>query len=214
MQIPSLPYTDPELIGLTSASQHFKDNYAQYESEVRAALATVGYQEDWWPEDPFAARQTVYGIKRHNKLPTTVVTAIDITRNTYEGPKQSKIVEEDFSRRFTAMPKAMYVITEGQDWWPYEHAFLAHDAASFMQYFLYVRACSDQSVLPGNGPKRGRPRNEGAHLLKSERKARYTQWLADCAAYRERLELLKANYETALAELSDCKAQGAPKWNP
>ena len=202
-----------DLIGQIHPTDHFITNFEQYEQTVLSAAVAQGYPADLWPSGAPFLRSLVHRAMRTGKLPMTIPTSKPMERTTYTGPKQHKLVMEDFRRNFRMIPNAIFVITEGEDWWPYDKAFLAHDANSFMQYSLYLRARTHREVLMGP-PKRGRPRNEAAHAARAEKSSRYRKWLAECEAYRIRLNELKEAYLKALAEYSEWKQRGAPKWIP
>lgn len=202
-----------DLIGQLTPTDHFKENFHQYEKTFLDAATAHGYPADLWPSGAFFLPGIVHLAMRTGKLPMTIPTSRPMERNTYNGPKQHELVVEHFRRDFAMIPNAIFVITEGEDWWPHDKAFLAHDADSFMQYSLYCRARTRKEVLEEK-PKRGRPRNEAAHAAKSEKSNRYQAWLAECEAYRARHNELKEAYLKALAEYTAWKEQGAPKWIP
>lgn len=202
-----------DLIGQTKMSEHFKESFPHYEQTVLNAAVALGYPTELWPSGAPFLPSLVHRAMRTGTLPMTIPTSKPMERTTYSGPKQHELVVGDFRRDFGMIPNAMFVITEGEDWWPHETAFLAHDANSFMQYSLYTRARTRKEVLV-EPPKRGRPRNEAAHAAKAEKSGRYQEWLAECEAYRIRYNELKDAYLKALAEYSEWKERGAPKWIP
>lgn len=202
-----------DLIGQIHPTDHFTTNFEQYEQTVLSAAVAHGYPAALWPSGAPFLRVLVHRAMRTGTLPMTIPTSKSMERNTYSGPKQHELVIADFRRDFGMIPNAIFVITEGEDWWPHDKAFLAHDANSFMQYSLYFRARTHKEVLV-EPPKRGRPRNEAAHAAKAEKSSRYQEWLAECEAYRTRHNELKEAYLKALAEYTAWKEQGAPKWIP
>lgn len=202
-----------DLIGLSLASDYFKDNFKQYERTFLDAAVTEGYPEELWPSDAPFLRPLVHAAMRSGKLPRTIPTNKPMERTTYTGDKPHELVAADFTRSFGMIPTAIYVVTEREDWWPHAPAFLAHDADSFMLHCLYQRARTHKEVLIQRA-KRGRPRNEAAHAARAEKNTRYQDWLAECEAYRMRHNELKEAYMKALAEYSEWKERGAPKWIP
>jgi len=202
-----------DIIGDITPTDFFKEHLAEYEQEFLDAACSLGYPRELWPSGAFFVPMTVHMAKKQGRLPITIATNLDITGNTYNGPKQHELVVHDFNHQFKMMPKAIFVVTEQEEWWPHAPAFLAHDADSFMLYCLYMRARNNKEVLL-EPRKRGRPRDDVAHAAKAERGQRYQQWLAECEAYRVRSNELKDAYMAALAEYTAWKEQGAPKWIP
>lgn len=203
-----------DLIGQPGAiTPFFHERFEEYEKEFLDAACALGYPVELWPSgSPFIPAQ-IHMAKREGKLPMTIPTTQDMSRDSYTGSKQHELVTYDFNRQFGIMPKAVFVVTGQEDWWPHAPAFLAHDANSFMLYCLYTRARNNREVLVDQ-PKRGRPRNDAALAAKAERGERYQQWLADCEVYRTRSNELKEAYMKALEEYTAWKEQGAPKWIP
>lgn len=210
MQLEPIP---ADLIGASLPSEYFKNNFAQYERTFLDAAVAAGYPEGLWPSNAPFLRSMVHRAMLTGKLPTTIPTNQAMKRSTYTGPKPHELVAADFNRSFGMIPNAIYIITNGEDWWQHDVAFLAEDADSFMLHCLYERARTHKEVLIER-PKRGRPRNEAAHAAKAEKGTRYQEWLAECEAYRVRYNELKDAYMKALAEYSEWKERGAPKWIP
>jgi hypothetical protein len=203
-----------ELIGIPGApTPFFQDHFQEYEQEFLDAACALGYPVALWPSgEPFIAAH-IHIAKREGRLPVTIPTTQAMKHDTYTGSKQHELVTHDFNRQFSIMPKAVFVVTGREDWWPHAPAFLAHDADSFMLYCLYTRARNNKDVLVEQR-KQGRPRNNAAHAAKTERSERYQQWLAECEVYRTRSNELKDAYMNALDEYTAWKEQGAPKWIP
>lgn len=203
-----------DLIGIAGATtQFFKDHFEEYEQEFLDAACAIGYPRELWPSgEPFIPAQ-IHMAKREGRLPMVIPTTQAMRPSTYTGSKQHELVAHDFNRQFNIMPKAIFVITDQEDWWPHAPAFLAHDADSFMLHCLYMRARNNKEVLV-EPKKRGRPRDAVAHAAKAERGERYQQWLAECEVYRVRSNELKDAYMKALTEYTEWKEQGAPKWIP
>lgn len=202
-----------DLIGQIHPTEHFKNNFPQYERTFLTAAEALGYPAELWPSGAMFVQSMVHRSMRSGKLPMIVPTNKPMERNTYNGPKQHELVVNDFRREFGMLPNAVFVFTDGEDWWPYETSFFAYDANSYMRFCLYQRARTHKEVLV-EPPKRGRPRNEAAHAAKAEKSNRYQAWLAECEAYRTRHNELKEAYLKALAEYTAWKEQGAPKWIP
>jgi hypothetical protein len=197
----------------TAMSEHFKTNFPQYEQYFLELAAAHGFTQDLWPSGAMFIQPMVHRSLLSGMLPEAIPTNKPMQRTAYSGPKQHELVAQDFNRAFSMLTNAVFVITKGEDWWPHEKSFLADDTDSYMLYCLYQRARTHKEVLVGR-PKRGRPRNEAAHAARAEKSSRYQEWLAECEAYRVRYNELKAAYLNALAEYSQWKEQGAPKWIP
>lgn len=202
-----------ELIGEVSPNDYFKEHFAEYEQEFLDAICARGYPRELWPSNAQHVPMTIHTAKKTGMLPRTVQTSLPMEHDNYVGAKPHELVAGDFQKTFGMLRNALFVITDGEDWWPYDHSFMAHNANSFMLYCLYQRARTNKDVLAAP-KKRGRPRNEEAHAAKTERGERYQQWLADCEVYRVRLNELKSVYMHALKEYTEHKEQGAPKWIP
>ena len=208
-----IPAVSTELIGEVHPSPFFKERLEEYEKEFLDAAAALGYPVELWPSGEYFTHVAIHMAKKNGKLPMTIPTTLPMERTHYTGPKPHELVLHDFNRQYNMMPKAVFVVTESEDWWPHATAFLAHDADSFMLYCLYSRARSNKDVLVEKR-KRGRPRNEAAAVAKAEKGERYQAWLAECEVYRTRSNELKEAYLNALTEYTAHKEQGAPKWIP
>lgn len=202
-----------DLIGEVTPTEYFHEHFAQYEQEFLDAICARGYPQELWPVGERGVQRAVHMAKRTGNLPDTVLTNLDMTHDTYNGQKQNELVVADFKKSFGMLMKAFFVLTQEEEWWPYAHGFLVHNAETAMLYFLYRRATVNQDIIAPPA-KRGRPKNEAAHAEKSERSKRYSEWLKACADYREELNRLQLAYENALRDYRDCKAKGSPKWIP
>jgi len=202
-----------DLIGELNPTPYFKEHLQEYENEFLDAACALGYPRELWPSGEQLLTFPIHMAKKTGKLPDTIPTTQPINRTNYTGPKPHELVLHNFNHQFGFASKAVFVITEGEDWWPHARSFLAHDANSWMLYCLYSCALKNKDVLI-EPKKRGRPRNEAAHAVKAERSTRYQEWLAECEAYRVRHNELKDAYLKALAEYTAYKEQGAPKWIP
>lgn len=207
------PLPQEEIGTLLGATEHFHQHFQQYEQQFLEHASAHGYPSDLWPYGAFFVKSLVHRALVTGVLPETIPISNAMARTQYSGPKLHELVVSDFNRDYPLFQNAVFVLTKGEDWWPYEKTFIAEDANSFMLYCLYRRACSNKEVLTEQ-PKRGRPRNEAAHAARAQRSERYQKWLADCEAYRTRQNELKEAYLKALAEYTEWKERGAPKWIP
>ncbi len=203
----------PDLIGDLIPNELFSEHYAEFEKEFLDIITEEGYPLGLWPTDIKQTKRVVHWAHRCGRIPDSIPTNMDMVQDAYTGEVQHDVVADEFSRVFPMMDKAFFVFTKGEEWWPYEKAFLAKDANSTMLYFLYQRAMVDQSVLQPK-PTRGRPRKAPAQTTRSEKSERYQQWLQECKVYREHLNELKEAYEIAQRAYVEFKATGAPKWIP
>lgn len=203
-------------IDTLSTSDSLKQ-YELWEAEVLAKLETLGYPTKLWPSGDMRATSFVMSWKQLGRPNRPAIVNAPVDRAPYDGPPVAEYVVKLFQGSFHYLTDALFCITKGEDWWPYEKSFLVNDAKSYMKYLLYTTAINDQSVLEAPlQKKRGRPRNDARntenHLTKTERAERYRQWLVDCEAHRRHVAELKSSYETALATYLSVKKQGAPKW--
>lgn len=211
-------------IALPISNISCEDNYNECEQEVMKKLASIGYPVDFWPSDSVSKGFVSYwkstGLPRN---PAPVNLAIE--KNEYSWKPMPAAVVKLFNNSFKHVTHAFFCITKGEDWWPYDKAFLCNDANSYMLFMLYTAALLDQSVLemPGkaqNKKKVGRPRNEAVHAAKAEKSYRYKLWLAQCAEYRAELKVAEDRYKQARdeaeklrLELKVIKNKGAPRFS-
>lgn len=123
-------------------------------------------------------------------------------------------VADTYQQEWPYIKEQFYVFTRAEDWWKGEPFFLVSDANSFLLSVLYRASANNEKIRTYGPKKRGRPSNPDKQVARSDKAERYQQWLADCAAYRDQLNVFKTAYESALQEYQRYKAQGAPKWIP
>ena len=199
-----------------------EEHYAEWEQEVLAKLAELGYPVELWPSDTMGASGFVKYWKSTGLPRNPAPVNMPMDKGAYDGPTMPEAAVRLFNNSFPHVTHAFFCITKGEDWWPHDKAFLCNDANSYMLLMLYTAAVMNPSILDKPAEKKlGRPRNEAAHAAKAEKSARYQQWLAQCAEYRAEVEVAENRYREARAvseelrvELNVLKARGAPKWIP
>lgn len=214
-----------ELVGQLHATPHYLENFEDYQHQVLTALVEKGYPAHLWPIDN--TTYTTMFVRRvmwSGECQETVLTEQLMDHaSPYTGPKPNELVLMSFNKEFGMHQNALFVFTNGEDWWPYEHAWLAHNADTFMQYILYRKARQNPALIT-QPKKRGRPRSEPdpvALQAKADRKARYEEWLAACEAHRQKVLEAENRYQEARRVMEEMraardqlKAQGAPRWEP
>lgn len=198
------------------------DHYAEWEQEVLAKLADLGYPVELWPSDAMAANGFVKYWKSTGFPRNPAPVNMPMDKRTYDGPAMPASAVKMFNDSFPHVTNALFCITKGEDWWPHDKAFLCNDAESYMQFVLYTLALMNPSIMDKPAEKKvGRPRNEAAHAAKAEKSIRYQKWLVQCAEYRAEVEVAENKYREARAvseelrvKLNVLKARGAPKWIP
>jgi len=199
-----------------------EEHYAEWEQEVLAKLAELGYPVELWPSDAMGASGFVRYWKSTGLPRNPAPVNMPMDKGTYNGPTMPEAAVRLFNDSFPHVTHAFFCITKGEDWWPHDKAFLCNDATSYMLLMLYTAAVMSPSIMDKPAEKKlGRPRNEAAHAAKAEKSARYQEWLAQCAEYRAEVEVAENRYREARAvseelrvELNVLKARGAPKWIP
>lgn len=218
----TLPLSELPIMGYNENTDYFQQHRDQWEQEVLAKLHELGYPVELWPSgspkiDGFIRYWKGMG---HPRNPAPIMGTMDKT--PYSGPQMPAGAAKMFFESFPHVTDAMFCITRGEDWWPYDKAFVCNDAQSYALYVLYTAALMNPSILDKPVEKKiGRPRNEAAHAAKAEKTARYQEWLLLCEAHRAELALAENAYREAWAaseklriEFNALKARGAPKWIP
>jgi len=210
------PKYDLNLIGSNFPSEYFKENYlTQFRPEFLSVVTPLGYKPEWIGDDETGMNRVHSAFllaSSSGTLTDTLKTNAPVTHTPYTGPKYDNEVMSKFNQWGHMLGRAMFIITEGQDWWPYEKTFLTDNTDNIMKYYLYHAARANPSIL--NVKRAGRPRNADSQKDKAKEanKGRYQEWLVLCAEYRAQLEEYKEAYQFHLQQYSDFKAQGAKTW--
>lgn len=218
----TLPVADLPLMSPGQNDDYFKEHYAEWLDEVLAKLAELGYPVELWPSDNPAASGFVRYWKGTGLPRNPAPVNMPMDKRAYDGPAVPAAAVKMFNDSFSHVTNALFCITKGEDWWPYDKAFLCNDAESYMQFVLYTLALMDPSIMDKPVEKRrGRPRNEAAHAAKANKSQRYQEWLLLCEAHRAELAAAESAYREAWTvseklrvEFNMLKARGAPKWIP
>jgi len=218
----TLPVSEVPVSNYGQNDDYFNQHYPQWEQEVLAKLAELGYPAELWPSDSIKAKGFVRFWKSTGLPRNPAPMNAPMDKSSYEGPTMPDSVIKMFNDSFPHVTDALFCITQGEDWWPYDKSFVVDDAASYMRFVFYTVAKMNPKVLDKPAEKKlGRPRNDAAHAAKAEKSARYQQWLADCEAYRAEVAEAENAYLEAKAvaegfriELNKVKGRGAPKWIP
>lgn len=218
----SLPVSELPIMSPGENDDYFNQHYPQWEQEVIDKLASMGYPAELWPSDDFRAKGFVRFWKATGQPRNAVPINAPMDKTPYDGPRVPDSVAKMFNTSFPHVMNAMFCITKGEDWWPYDKAFICNDANSYMRFILHTVATMDPKIMEKPAEKKlGRPRNEAAHAAKAEKSSRYQQWLADCEVYRAEVAEAEEAYSQARAVAEDFRAalnkikvRGAPKWIP
>lgn len=203
------------IMGHQENDEFVQENLPLWEQEVLEKLSVLGYPLSLWPTEMKDKAGFIRYWKGTGKPRTITPMDAPFNKDVYDGEKMHDAVMSTFAQSFPAIKTAFFCITQGEDWWPFEKAFVCNDAQSYMKYCLYLNSIAGQKLLESpQEKKRGRPKTGRAEPARSGRSDRYQQWLADCEAYRVRCGELKDAYMSALKEYTEWKEQGAPKWIP
>lgn len=217
----TLPVSELPVMTIGQNDEYFKQHREQWEQEVLTKLAELGYPVELWPSGTSIAEGFIRFWKSTGRPRNPAPMNAPMDKTPYNGTIPEAAAKM-FHESFPHVTTALFCITKGEDWWPYEKAFICNNAESYMRFVLYTAAVMKPSVMDKPVEKKlGRPRNEAAHAAKAEKSSRYQQWLADCEAYRAEIAVAENAYLEAKAvadnlrlELNKVKARGAPKWIP
>lgn len=218
----SLPVSELPILGYNENTDYFNQHYAQWEQEVLAKLQTLGYPLKLWPSGTSSAANFIRQWKGSGQPLYRAPMLGTVSKEPYTGPAVHPSLMTTFNTAFPIVERANFIITRGEDWWPYDKAFPCNDANSLMLSILYESAIRNPKVLEQTTErKRGRPRDDAAHAAKAEKSSRYQQWLADCEVYRAEVAEAEEAYSQARAiaeelrvAMNKIKVRGAPKWIP
>lgn len=197
------------IMGHGENDEFVQQNLPTWEDEVVEKLVRIGYPLELWPSEMKDKAGFIRYWKGTGNPRTIAPMDAPFDGNPYNGEKMHEAVMSTFTKSFPAIKNAFFCITRGENWWPFQKAFVCNDANSYMKYCLYLNSITGQKLLDLSQEKKAGRRAAKPH---SEKNARYQQWLADCEAYRIRCAELKQDYMTALENYTAWKEQGAPKW--
>lgn len=217
----TLPVSELPIMGYKENDDYFNQHLPQWEQEVLAKLVELGYPAELWPSGSGLANGFIRFWKGTGRPRNAAPINAPMDKTPYDGVPPEAAAKM-FHESFPHVTSASFCITNGEDWWPYEKAFVCNNAESYMRFVLYTVAVRNPKILDKPVEKKlGRPRNEAAHAAKAEKSSRYQQWLADCEAYRAEIAEAENAYLEARAvaegfriELNKIKGRGAPKWIP
>lgn len=218
----SLPVAELPIMSPGQNDDYFKEHYTEWREQVFNKLVELGYPAEMWSPDAMWVSGFVRYWKATGYPRNPAQTNAVMDKRAYDGPVMPASAIKMHNESFPHVTNALFCITKGEDWWPYEKAFLCNNAESYMRFVLYTLAIMNPSIMDKPvEKKRGRPRDDAAHAAKADKSQRYQEWLLLCEAHRAELALAESAYREAWAaseklriEFNMLKARGAPKWIP
>jgi len=226
-------------------AEQLKEACADMEARLPALLINAGFPEEHIPliKD---LKAVVMNCVRWGHFPLAVEVNYNVVKDAPDPELftcQHERIQGSFEKEFQYFIRPFYQFTMGEQWWSGEPLFLVNDATSYLMHTKYSLEARFEDVRDYKPKKRGRPRNEAAHVAKAEQASRYKEWIDSCRAYKKELqgksvelrdaeiavrpqvEAIQRECAARIAEvegvileqriaLNLLKTRGAPKWIP